>query len=722
MVKLNLGSILFLSVMNLQRMYITHNLSAQSTRASLPNLSSPQNVTYPAVLSGFSHAAPAGYVIDAAAWYGYLAGFGALVLLFVALAWSNESIRTANRALSAAASQTHRLFGGLLEITCSGDPDMSAHLREFLEAAQQQGWIPDPYKLDLMAHVELIIGLDGQVTLLTVRNDELSKKYDATLDENLNLRQALALYQDCCEQRDREAICLNMTVDRLNKALASQSPSHLGKVELLAKEYNMTENTNTEQLGERHIERIKNLKDDHKNDMDRQAQQLNERHAEKIKSLRDDHKNDMDDQAHQLRQQSAQQQQLNDKLYIVQEKLRKAEDHLARAFVPIEVRALPLPASDDSDLGDPAGALRNSDHEKAHRTEPHDCSVREKKPTRRRTNAQVQASKRRQQQEHNADGEREATSKAATARTKDPTGDDQQTPREEEQESALSEISSHPNESGESTPLRRIGRFSSNSLFLIWATTGQAQASPVEERSGLDAAGSVAELPVSSTSASSQQQQTSGEALPSSTQSPPPSSPNPRSDGAQAIHGERFGQKDRKSPSQNWISYAEWKKAEKKKEEKEQAELEKEQAEKRSADPASTPASRSASVGGAQDNSQASTSTPTPAAGHQQGFTQPLTSRERRNGGQPTGGSEQQAARGMRFTGNDPGAAFRREFYRHVGLPEDGPGVSSGPPPQLFVQPQPQAPKPRQNKSRSQGARQRRKRENAQGLGKSGAY
>lgn len=129
--------------------YLANLTSVQFTRASLPNLSSPQNVTYPAVLSGLSHAAPAGRVIDAAAWYGYLAGFVASVLLFVILAWSNRSIRTTNKALSVAASQTDRLFSGLLELTSRSDPEMSAHLREFLRAAQQQGWIPDPYKLDL---------------------------------------------------------------------------------------------------------------------------------------------------------------------------------------------------------------------------------------------------------------------------------------------------------------------------------------------------------------------------------------------------------------------------------------------------------------------------------------------------------------------------------------------------------------------------------------------
>lgn len=145
----------------------------------------------------------------------------------------------------------------------------------------------------------------------------------------------------------------------------------------------------------------------------------------------------------------------------------------------VEIRALPLPASDDTDLGNHAGGLRNSDHEKVHPTEPVDCVVRGKKPTRRRTNAQVQASKRRQQQGHNADGEREATSKAVTARTYDPTGDDQQTPREEEQKSALPESSPHPNESGESSrSLRRSGRFYSNSFFLTWVID-QAQASNV---------------------------------------------------------------------------------------------------------------------------------------------------------------------------------------------------------------------------------------------------
>lgn len=218
---------------------------------------------------------------------------------------------------------------------------------------------------------------------------------------------------------------------------------------------------------------------------------------------------------------------------------------------------------------------------------------------------------------------------------------------------------------------------------------------PVEERSGLDVAGSVAESQVSPKSASSQEQQTSGEALPSSAQSPPPSPSNTNSDGVQGIHREGFGQKDHKSPSQNWISYAEWKKLEEEKEEKEQAE-------NKSADSASTPASR------------------TPAAGHQQGSSQPLTSRDRRNGGQPTEGPNQQAPRGMRSAGNDPGAAFRREFYRHVGLLEDGRSALSGPPPEPFVQPQ--APKSGKNKGRGQGARQRRKRENDQGVGKSGAY
>ncbi|KAL8922847.1 MAG: hypothetical protein Q9208_004972 [Pyrenodesmia sp. 3 TL-2023] len=997
--------------------YFANLTSVQFTRASLPNLSSLPNMTYPAVLSGFTQAAPAGHVINAAAWYGCLAGFVASVLLFVILAWSNQSIRAANNALSVAVSQTDRLFSGLLGLTSRSDPDMSEHLREFLQAAQQQGWIPDPYKLDLMAHVELIIGLDGQVTLLTFRNDDLAKKYDATLNENLNLRQALALYQDRCEKRDREAIYLQMTVDRLNASLSSQSRSHADKVDQLAKGYSMTETTNTKQLSKLHLELVKNLQSDHENDMKRQAQQLSERYAKKIQSLRDDHKNDMDGQAHQLR-----------------DKLRKAEERLARAIVPIEIRALPLPASDDTDLGDPAGALYNSDHEKVHTAGPVDHPVRVKKPTRRRTHAQVEASKRRQQQAHSADGEREATSKAAAARTYDPTGDDQQAPREEVQKPALPESSSHPSESvgvgkeqfsatqdsprGEScepvsqteteveTPQTEPGNYlqqeekkkgknhnknvrkrqndkarkeaekaekarleaesstantelkdadshltdgldhtmvlpkntlqpedagqaqteststpaldpslASASVTDVTAdskspstdtpsfnpghepsssvprtaspsplsslarpksapsteqeentdadgsasystvdeendneakagsrkklrrrrtnnpetkaaqnrrkmekrkekkvnaerekgqegtedattthkhsdeqsaptsagdnlaeddhsaapdedTTQSEQAptsvdakksnlaanqaaatsEPGEERSGLDAAASGADaesqdsstpasshqqqtsdeaLPSSvqsSPPASSQQQQTSGEALPSCIKSSPPSAPNPGSDGVQGLHGEGFGRKDRKPPSQNWISYAEWKKAEKEKEEKEQAEIKKDQAQKRSADPAPTPASRPSSVGGAREDRPASTSTHTPAAGHQQGFTQPLARREHRDGGQATEGSNQQAPRGMRLTGNDPGAAFRREFYRHVGRPEDGPGVSSGPPSEPFIQPQPPAPKPRQNKGRGQGARQRRKWENEQRLGNSGAY
>ncbi|KAL8901852.1 MAG: hypothetical protein Q9207_004998 [Kuettlingeria erythrocarpa] len=361
--------------------YFANVTSEQATKASLQGPFSQQNVTYPAVLSGFNHAAPAGHVIDAAAWYGSLAGCFALVLVLVLLAWKNQSVRHANGALSAAASQLDCFFSGLLKVTSRSDPNMNKRLHEFLQVAQQQGWIPDPYQLDLMAHVELIIGLNGQVTLLKFRNGDISNKYDAALGEVLNLRQALATYQYRYERRDREATYLDVSVDRLEAALASQTQSHSAKVNQLAEDHKTAESINT--------------------------QKLTKHYEEKIKTLQDKHTGDMDRQARQLREEGSQKEQLRDKLDIVQEMLRNAEDRLALA----------LPTSGDTDPGAPADALHNPTQEEVHPIVPDDQPVKVKKPTRGRTKAQVAASKRRQALEKEANGEREATGNPATAST-----------------------------------------------------------------------------------------------------------------------------------------------------------------------------------------------------------------------------------------------------------------------------------------------------------------
>lgn len=270
-----------------------------------------------------------------------------------------------------------------------------------------------------MAHVELIIGLNGQVTLLTFCNGDLSKKYDAALEEVLNLRQALASYQYRCEMGEREAIFLGMTVDRLEAALSSQTQSHSAKVNQLAEDHKTAETIN--------------------------AQQLTEHYEEKIKSLQDEHVDAMDRQAHQLRDEESQKQQLRDELDVVQEKLRNAEDRLALA----------LPASGDTDPGAPTDTLHNSNHEEIHPTVPVDQPEKVKKPTRRRTKEQLAASKRRQLLEKEANGEREAMGNPATAWTNHAKG----------QKPAIPESSSQQNELGECTPtLRCSGPSSSNRL------------------------------------------------------------------------------------------------------------------------------------------------------------------------------------------------------------------------------------------------------------------
>lgn len=121
--------------------YPTNITALTFTKASFPNIPILHNVTYPATLSGFNNAAPDEIVLDSATWYGYLAVGFIMSLALAYLTYSNTSFRTTF-------SRIDHIFSKLFKITGGSDPDYGKLLRDFLQTAEHQGWIPDPYKLD----------------------------------------------------------------------------------------------------------------------------------------------------------------------------------------------------------------------------------------------------------------------------------------------------------------------------------------------------------------------------------------------------------------------------------------------------------------------------------------------------------------------------------------------------------------------------------------------